>query len=553
MPASSQSDTHSHIRISSVDILSYPVKTAEDYLARGNGDHGFYWKLKTYLQEQHVKDSEWCYAYLVTAPRFLGYAFNPVSFWYVYDAEHQLKKMILEVNNTFGERRMYLLDGSSSPTSPTMPNSQPLSGAEEHEPQLPNGAKSKFTDVWMKNFHVSPFNSRKGSYSLKALNPFPFVSYEDPMIDNTITLKSSKDHGKLVARLCSIGKSLDPDQMGLFGTMRFVLSWWWVGFVTFPRIIREAGKLFFKKKLHVWFRPEVLTTSVGRLPSSAETLVYQAFKNYLTMLVNQTAVPFRITLKTSIPDPEVDWITTWGEDGVNPRMKNIEIRVLTPGFYSRLVHYTYTSEAVDRECIFTDERNRTLWICRPQLLPLLLSQRSSIQINKNDVRAVKRSYLDELRWSLLKKLRCAPADPAYSVTPKIANATVNDIRHRSYSELDKFVRSFEGRSYAGEYRRTATKLFLAQRFCFGFSEVVGLVDFILRVSLCFLAALQLRNWSELGERTGLGNCLKLLLTERNLSACLGALESSNWNWWWMAKSAASMYACHAYGLLKGYN
>ncbi|RMZ67536.1 dna-binding wrky domain-containing [Pyrenophora seminiperda CCB06] len=525
---------------------------AEDYLARGNDEHGFYWKLKTYLQEQHVKDSEWCYAYLVTAPRFLGYAFNPVSFWYIYDAEHQLKKMILEVNNTFGERRMYLLDGSSSPTSPTIPNSQPFPRAEEHEPQLPNGAKSKFTDVWMKDFHVSPFNSRKGSYSLKALNPFPFASYENPMIDNTITLKSSKDHGKLVARLYSTGKSFSPDHLGLFGTLRFVLSWWWVGFVTFPRIVREAGKLFFKRKLHVWFRPEVLTTSIGRLPSSTETTIYKVFALYLTTLVNQTSVPFRITLKTSIPEPVTNLITTCGEDTGNPRMRYIEIRVLTPGFYSRLVHYTYTSEAVDRECIFTDERNRTLWICRPQLLPLLLSERSSIQINEQGVRAVPRTYLDELRWLLLKKLRCAPADPAYSVTPKSTTSTVNDIRHRPYSELDKFVRSVGGQPYAGEYRRAVTKLFLAQRFCFGFSEVVGLVDLVLRVSFCLLAVLQLRKWSELGERSGPGDCLKLLLTQRNVSACFGAHRFSSWDWWWMAKSAASMYACHAYGLLKGY-
>jgi len=268
------------------------------------------------------------------------------------------------------------------------------------------------------------------------------------------------------------------------------------------------------------------------------------------MLVNQTAVPFCITLKTSIPDPETNWITTRGEDGANPRMKKIEIRVLTPGFYSRLVHYTYTSEAVDRECIFTDERNRTLWICRPQLLPLLLSQRSSLR-SKDGV-VVERSYLDELRWLLLKKLRCAPADPAYSVTPKSTTSTINDIRHRPYSELDKFARSVEGRCYAGEYRRAVTKLFLAQRFCFGFSEIVGLVDLVLRVSLCFLAVLQLRNWSELGERSGSGDCLKLLLTQRNVSDCFGALGVSEWNWWWIAKSAACTYACHAYGLLKGY-
>jgi DUF1365 family protein len=243
---------------------------AEDYLERGAGGCGFYWKLRTYLRAQHVEDSEWEYAYLVTAPRFFGYAFNPVSFWYIYDREHQLKKMILEVNNTFGERRMYLLDGSSPASPPRTPDSEQTAGLEGHGSQIPVGAKSKFTDVWMKDFHVSPFNSRKGSYALKAHNPFPSVDYENPTIDNTITLKSSKDHRKLVARLFSTGKAFNPDQLGLFGTARFILTWWWVGLVTFPRIIREAFKIFFKRKLHVWFRPEVLASSVGRLPTSAE-------------------------------------------------------------------------------------------------------------------------------------------------------------------------------------------------------------------------------------------------------------------------------------------
>jgi DUF1365 family protein len=243
---------------------------AEDYLGRGDGELGFYYKLKNYLKAHHVADSEWEYAYLVTAPRFFGYSFNPVSFWYIYDCEHELKRMILEVNNTFGERRMYLLDGSSPSSPPHKSDSQQSSADEGSGLEVSNGAKSKFSDVWMKDFHVSPFNSRKGSYALKAQNPFPTVDHDDPIIDNTITLKSSKDHGKLVARLFSTGKPLDPDQLGFFGTVRFVLSWWWVGLVTFPRILREAGKLFFKRKLHVWFRPEVQTSSIGRLPTSAE-------------------------------------------------------------------------------------------------------------------------------------------------------------------------------------------------------------------------------------------------------------------------------------------
>jgi DUF1365 family protein len=243
---------------------------AEDYLERGDGAKGFYWKLKAYLRAQHVEDTKWSYAYLVTAPRFFGYAFNPVSFWYIYNRDHELKMMILEVNNTFGERRMYLLDGSSPASPPRTPELPQSSISGESEPDLLDGAKSRFTDVWMKDFHVSPFNSRKGSYALKALNPFPSVDHDSPTIDNTITLKSSKDHVKLVARLYSTGNALDPDRLGIFGILRFVLSWWWVGLMTFPRIIREAFKLYTKRKLHVWFRPEVLTSSLGRLPTSAE-------------------------------------------------------------------------------------------------------------------------------------------------------------------------------------------------------------------------------------------------------------------------------------------
>lgn len=237
---------------------------AADYLTRGDGRLGFYNKLQTFLRDQNVDDHDWSYAYLVTAPRFFGYSFNPVSFWYIYDQEHQLKKMILEVNNTFGERRIYLLNGTS-PSSPAR-----SSGSTPGDDAETVGTKSKFTDLWMKDFHVSPFNSRKGSYTLKAHNPFPYAGYDTPTIDNTITLMSSKNHAKVVARLNCVGKPLDPNEFGLLDVSWFILTWWWVGFVTFPRILKEALNLFHKRSLHVWFRPEVLTPSLGRLPTASE-------------------------------------------------------------------------------------------------------------------------------------------------------------------------------------------------------------------------------------------------------------------------------------------
>ncbi|KAJ4372972.1 hypothetical protein N0V83_003263 [Neocucurbitaria cava] len=509
---------------------------ADDYLERGNGSLGFYGKLKMYLRDQHVQDSDWSYAYFITAPRFFGYAFNPVSFWYIYDSEHQLKKMILEVNNTFGERRMYLLDGASPASPPRAPEPERSSASGGHESELPDAVNSRFTDIWMKDFHVSPFNSRKGSYALKALNPFPYVSYDAPTIDNTITLKSSKDHAKLVARLHSTGKAINPSELGLFGTIRFVLSWWWVDLVTLPRILREATKLFLKRKLHVWFRPEVLTSSVGRLPTVAEIALHNVFEDYLFQLVHGKEDAFCITLKTAIPDVPTKKIITTDRLGRDQVMHNLEIRVLTPAFYSRLIHYSYTSEAFDRECLFTDERNRTLWVCRPQLLALLLEEKSSIQTA--GLPAVNRTYLDELRWTFLRKLRCPPAAPAYSLTPKSSAFNIDDIRPRPYSELDNFVRSFRGYSYAAEYRRAVTKLFLAERFCFGFSEVVTLVDLSLRVLLSYIAVLQIIYWDP-----RIGNTEASFDLERMV---LGA------HWWSYLGIASSMSACHAYGLLKDY-
>ena len=526
---------------------------AEDYLERGDGELGFYQKLRKYLKAQHVADSEWEYAYLVTAPRFFGYSFNPVSFWYIYDREHELKRMVLEVNNTFGERRMYLLDGSS-PCSPSYKSDSQQSSADEgSEIESANASKSKFTDVWMKDFHVSPFNSRKGSYALKAQNPFPTVFHDDPRIDNTITLKSSKDHGKLVARLFSTGKSLDPDQLGFFGTAWFVLSWWWVGLVTFPRILREAGKLFFKRKLHVWFRPEVQTSSIGRLPTSAEIALEEVFRDYLYKLVNETEYPFSITFNSSIPGTQCRLISTTHVLEPERPQQDMEIGVLTPAFYSRLVHYTYTSEAIDRECVFTDVRNRTLWLCRPKLLSFLLSDRSSICIEGENMAPVKRSYFGELRWMLLRKLRCPPPDPAYSVTPQSSNMQVDDIRSRPYSELDQFVRSHVGQKHAGKYRRAVTKLFLAQRFCFGFSEVIDLVDLLLRILLCYLAVLQMSTWCDSWAGSESAKCMLALTERKDWSACFDARGSDDFNWWWLAKSALLVHAPHAYGLLKGYS
>ena len=47
---------------------------------------------------------------LLTMPRILGYAFNPLSVWFCESPGSGLQAIIYEVNNTFGERHSYLIE-----------------------------------------------------------------------------------------------------------------------------------------------------------------------------------------------------------------------------------------------------------------------------------------------------------------------------------------------------------------------------------------------------------------------------------------------------------
>ena len=82
--------------------------------------------------------------YLVTMPRVLGYAFNPVSFWFCHDKAGGLRAVLCEVNNTFREHHIYLC------------------AHKDHRPILANERIEA-----KKEFHVSPFLERVGRYEFR--------------------------------------------------------------------------------------------------------------------------------------------------------------------------------------------------------------------------------------------------------------------------------------------------------------------------------------------------------------------------------------------------
>ena len=51
---------------------------------------------------------------LVSMPRLLGYAFNPLSIFFCYDEAGEMESIVYEVKNTFGDQIPYVVDASNA-------------------------------------------------------------------------------------------------------------------------------------------------------------------------------------------------------------------------------------------------------------------------------------------------------------------------------------------------------------------------------------------------------------------------------------------------------
>ena len=489
---------------------------AADYLHRGSVHLGLQGKLHDYLRSQGECPGKYPFAYLVTAPRFLGYSFNPVSFWYLYSKEKHLTAMILEVNNTFDERRMYFLEQGDNHIKVPLENDELPDKMEESEkPRTHRDGSAKFASTWAKDFHVSPFNSRKGSYALAAYDPFSPCFDGVGTINNTITLSSSKSHAKLVARIFSIGPPADPSTLTFAAKFRFILTWWWVGFVTFPRIVKEAGRLFFRRKLHVWYRPEVLRDSIGRKETERERfdllhfiafdwpltiyrIIESCFRRFLRSQVegSDLAVPLKyVTPCVDCQTEELFYpmsfsaIATKGTQNSGPSHSTIDFKVLSPLFYSRIVRFAHMAEFLSAELLQYDEKDRTIWVSDPKSV-LQIFHVNEQQVKSNTESTRQLSWLDSIRWTVLRCLRRPPLSPK-SRDPALAQS---DIRRFPLSPLDQFVRHRCEAPQAPKYRQAVTALLASDYVALGVPEIFDVVDRIVRMGLCYFFVTTAADW-----------------------------------------------------------
>ncbi len=83
---------------------------------------------------------------LLTMPRILGYAFNPLSIYFCHRRDESLSGILYEVNNTFGQRHNYLIP-------------------------VPSGSEGPIRQESQKSFYVSPFMTTDMVYSFSLVPP----------------------------------------------------------------------------------------------------------------------------------------------------------------------------------------------------------------------------------------------------------------------------------------------------------------------------------------------------------------------------------------------
>ena len=401
---------------------------------------------------------------------FLGYSFNPVSFWYLYDKTSNLKAMILEVNNTFDERRIYFLRQDTGCSANDISDGSETEISTDMDPSS-NSSSDKFKSAWSKDFHVSPFNSRKGSYSLKVADPF----FPDPdsrlSISNVITLKSSKDHAKLVARIDSTAPSIDPSNLGPFRALYFITSWWWVGFVTFPRIVREAARLFFKRGLHVWYRPEVARSSIGRKPTAQEKYIFRfdvthtqltihssiesVFQGYLKQCIEDSPTALCVKYESAtMNDPSSKIYTSRIQDSETTSNDLINFKPTTPFFYTNLALASHVTDFIKSTLQCTDPLKTILYTNHPNLV------QASFAYKEEQTPIHLKSPLSSPRW-----------------------LSVYLLRGFQLSDLDVYAMTNPHDIKSADYRSAILKLLVAKYLTFGFVEVLDLALWLVKTWL----------------------------------------------------------------------
>ncbi|HKJ89597.1 MAG TPA: DUF1365 domain-containing protein, partial [Oceanipulchritudo sp.] len=148
--------------------------------------------IETYLSDNGIPEKP-ARITLLTNLRTFGYVFNPVSFYFCYDSRDTPLAVVVEVHNTFGELKPFLLDQSQlagnrfHATHPKLFYISPFSGLDERleiKVELPQSRLALYVNTYRHGEEKPFFRSSLTGHAIPLRNRsllaaslrFPFVT-----------------------------------------------------------------------------------------------------------------------------------------------------------------------------------------------------------------------------------------------------------------------------------------------------------------------------------------------------------------------------------------
>lgn len=298
----------------------------------------------------------------------------------------------------------------------------------------------------------------------------------------------------LVARVYSAAPPVDPSHMSFFQKTMFLKTWWWVGFMTFPRTLVEAWKLFFRKNMPWVFIPQPRKDTMPARASNTEVMIEKQFRDYLRHVVQQSPYALKVRyIPAGILGGQEEMMVGGPRGNVGFVWRDLEIRILTPLFYSRLIHYSSIHDG-----LLWERHSATLSISDPYML-------SSLDFSPLSTEALGTTY-ENIIFTLIATLRRRPkaiepladekeareyaesGEPVFTYKERLGSVSKGSWGERNekgLSGLDAFVMvdrcgCAEATQERSMYAPKVLKMIIADRLGFGFMELLDLEILVLR-------------------------------------------------------------------------
>ncbi|KAJ5631947.1 hypothetical protein N7490_008286 [Penicillium lividum] len=388
------------------------------YLHGGDGHLGLAKKLEIFLKEQGEDPSQFPYAYIVGIPRFLWWTKSPISYWYLYSPSKELCGIIMEINNSYGEKknaftRLYPEESSVFEKAKKSETISVVSGRGPEGTQSTRfissapGAKY-YKGSWDKDIFASPFEKVEGWFSLRFVDPLDPSPAKGGPLHSNMTLMSTAGKPKISSRLYSCAPPLDPLLASSWEVVIFLLNWSFTVPLSIGRIVVEALRIRFRGNLPYLNKPDVKPNNIPRKASKTEKTLEPFFRLYLSRLID--ACPFPLTV-IYIPAKSMQITPITMHSPIKtltsaPR-PTLTIQPLTPKFYTNILKYNCAVSAfmaeMQSEPQICDPISQRLWASDHELFQSLIKSAQPPPVSKISrsvsvlpwQRSTGRTFMDE--------------------------------------------------------------------------------------------------------------------------------------------------------------